>query len=227
MNLFYQYGDVADVKKHTSDSVSVVTKSIIKYQFFMDVFNVLKSEYEGLEIEKIDYLPMVDRFMETLVGSDEDVGLKLELDKEKLVYVCMSEKKDIYDNILLKVGEAFLIRKEKRLCKENEVPKIVSSEIYAKKDQKKLILDDVRIPGLLDLIQKYKNNKQSVQYGGNENNNGLNLQQDVTDSKNEKGMLHEEKEGNIGQSSEQKKPQIQLMITIGIRLIKMRTIVQI
>ena len=33
MNLFYQYGDVADVKKHTSDSVSVVTKSIIKYQF--------------------------------------------------------------------------------------------------------------------------------------------------------------------------------------------------
>lgn len=205
MNLFYQYGDVAEVKKHTSDSVSVVTKSIIKYQFFMDVFNVLKLEYEGLEIEKIDYLPMVDRFMETLVGNDEDVGLKLELDKEKLVYVCMSEKKDIYDNILLKVGEAFLIRKEKRLCKENEVPKIVSSEIYAKKDQKKLILDDVRIPGLLDLIQKYKNNKQSIQYGGNENNNGLNLQQDVTDSKNEKGMLHEEKEGNIGQSSEQKK----------------------
>ena len=158
MNLFYQYGDVADVKKHTSDSVSVVTKSIIKYQFFMDVFNVLKSEYEGLEIEKIDYLPMVDRFMETLVGNDEDVGLKLVLDKEKLVYVCMSEKKDIYDNILLKVGEAFLIRKEKRLCKENEVPKIVSSEIYAKKDQRNLILDDVRIPGLLNLIQQYKGN---------------------------------------------------------------------
>ena len=68
------------VKKHTSDSVSVVTKSIKKYQFFMDVFNILKSKYTSLEIEKIDYLPMVDRFMDTLVGDDEEVGLNLEID---------------------------------------------------------------------------------------------------------------------------------------------------
>lgn len=75
MNLFLQYGNVESVKKHTSDSVSVVTKSIKKYQFFMDVFNILKSKYTSLEIEKIDYLPMVDRFMDTLVGDDEEVGL--------------------------------------------------------------------------------------------------------------------------------------------------------
>lgn len=60
MNLFYQYKDVKEVKKHTSDSITVVTKSIIKHQFFMDVFDVLKSKYQDLEIEKIDYLPMVD-----------------------------------------------------------------------------------------------------------------------------------------------------------------------
>ena len=80
----------------------------------MDVFDILKSKYQDLEIEKIDYLPMVDRFMETLVGNDEEVGLKLELDNERLIYLCMPEKKDIYDSILLKVGEAFLIRREKR-----------------------------------------------------------------------------------------------------------------
>ena len=99
---------------------------------------------------------MVDRFMETLVGNDEEVGLKLELDNEKLIYLCMPEKKDIYDSILLKVGEAFLIRREKRLCEEDEESKIVSSEIYAKGDQKQLILDDLRIPGLYKLIQDYK-----------------------------------------------------------------------
>lgn len=59
----------------------------------MDVFDILKSKYQDLEIEKIDYLPMVDRFMETLVGNDEEVGLKLELDNEKLIYLCMPKKK--------------------------------------------------------------------------------------------------------------------------------------
>ena len=170
MNLFYQYKDVEDVKKHTSDSITVVTKSIIKYQFFMDVFDILKSKYQDLEIEKIDYLPMVDRFMETLVGNDEEVGLKLELDNERLIYLCMPEKKDIYDSILLKVGEAFLIRREKRLCEEDEESKIVSSEIYAKRDQKQLILDDVRIPGLYKLIQEYKGNSEtSASNAGNTN----------------------------------------------------------
>lgn len=170
MNLFYQYKDVEDVKKHTSDSITVVTKSIIKYQFFMDVFDILKSKYQDLEIEKIDYLPMVDRFMETLVGNDEEVGLKLELDNERLIYLYMPEKKDIYDSILLKVGEAFLIRREKRLCEEDEESKIVSSEIYAKRDQKQLILDDVRIPGLYKLIQEYKGNSDtSTSNAGNTN----------------------------------------------------------
>lgn len=50
----------------------------------MDVFNILKSKHTSLEIEKIDYLPMVDRFMETLVGDDEEVGLNLEIDNVKL-----------------------------------------------------------------------------------------------------------------------------------------------
>lgn len=156
MNLFLQYGNIKVVKKHTSDSISAVTKSIMKYQFFMDVFNTLQLKYKSLEIEKIDYLPMVDRFMETLVGDDKEVGLNLEIDSDRLKYVCIPENEDIYSSILLKIGEAFLIRKERKLCKQNELPKVVGSEIYSKKDQKKLILDDARIPGLLDLIQQYK-----------------------------------------------------------------------
>lgn len=156
MNLFLQYGNVKSVKKHTSDSITDVTKCIKKYQFFMDVFNILKTKYTTLEIEKIDYLPMVDRFMNILVGDDEEVGLNLELDTEKLQYFCVPEKRDVYDKILLKIGEAFLVRKERRLCKGDELPKVVSSEIYGKRAQKELILKDIRIPGLYSLIQQYK-----------------------------------------------------------------------
>ena len=32
----------------------IVTKSIKKYQFFMDVFNILKSKYTSLEIERVE-----------------------------------------------------------------------------------------------------------------------------------------------------------------------------
>lgn len=156
MNLFLQYGNVEIVKKHTSDSISVVTKSIKKYQFFMDVFNVLKFKHPDLKIEKINYIPMVDRFMEILVGDDEEVGLSLEIDEEKLQYLCIPERRDVYNKILLKIGEAFLIRKERRLCEEGELPKVVGSEIYGKNDQKRLILEDTRIPGLYSLIQRYK-----------------------------------------------------------------------
>lgn len=161
MNMFLQYGNVEAVKRHTSDSVSVVAKSIKKYQFFMDVFNVLKSKYTSLEIEKMDYLPMVDRFMETLVGDDEEVGLNLEFDAVKLQYFCMPEKREVYDRILLKIGEAFLVRKERRLCGEGEIPKVVGSEIYGKNDQKRLILEDIRIPGLYSLIQQYKSDEKT------------------------------------------------------------------
>lgn len=165
MNLFLQYGNVESVKKHTSDSISVVTKSIRKYQFFMDVFNVLKSKHTSLEIEKIDYLPMVDRFMDTLVGNDEEVGLNLEIDNEKLQYLCIPKKRDVYDKILLKIGEAFLVRKERRLCGDGELPKVVGSEIYGKNDQKRLILEDIRIPGLYSLIQQYKSDGKTEMLG--------------------------------------------------------------
>lgn len=48
------------------------------------------------------------------------------------------------------------------MCEEDEESKIVSSEIYAKRDQKQLILDDVRIPGLYKLIQDYKGSAETA-----------------------------------------------------------------
>lgn len=151
MNLFQQYGDVHKVKTYTSDRLSVVKTSIKKYQFFMKVFKILKQQGHQLEIEKIDYLPLVDRFMGILVGNDADVGLDLRLDEEKLVYLCPDNKKALYEKILYLVGEAFLVR-----TTGGNPSRIVGTEITNSRLQKALILEDRRIPGLYTLIQEYK-----------------------------------------------------------------------
>lgn len=156
MNLFNTYNNVEEVKKYTSDALGEVYKCIKKYQFFMDVFNVLKTRGNQIVIEELDYLPMVDRFMETLVGNDSEVGLNLELDEKRIMYKCLEDKRDSYNKILMLVGEAFLIRKEKKYCLGDELSKIVSTEIYSIKNQRSLIIDGVRIPGLFDLINEYK-----------------------------------------------------------------------
>ncbi len=151
MNLFQQYGDIHAVKTYTTDSLATVKKCIIKYQFFMRVFKVLVKNGVRLEIEKIDYLPLADRFMDILVGDDPDVGLSLKLDANRFVYLCPDSKKELYDKILYLVGEAFLVRKT-----TDDNPRIIGTDVPNKLARKKLIIDDKKIPGLYDLIKEYK-----------------------------------------------------------------------
>ncbi|MHC1722955.1 MAG: hypothetical protein AB9836_07125 [Aminipila sp.] len=171
MNLFERHKTIDKVKEHTSDGLAAIRNSIRKYQFFMDVYDVIKEKYPDLEIEKIDYLPMVDRFLDTLIGSDEEVGLNLNLNTETLKYECEESKIDKYRDILFLVGEAFLVRKEKKLCSENEVSKIISAEISNVHNQKQLILENERIPGLLGLIQSFKQMATSGTEGTNKTDN--------------------------------------------------------
>lgn len=151
MNLFQQYGDINKVKSYTSDGLSAVKTSIKKYQFFMKVFKILKQRGHQLEIEKIDYLPLVDRFMGILVGDDPDVGLDLRLDEERLVFLCPDNKKKIYEEILYLVGEAFLVR-----ATGGNPSRVVGTEISNSQLRKTLILENSRIPGLYALIKEYK-----------------------------------------------------------------------
>lgn len=151
MNLFQQYGNIHMVKPYTSDTLGTIKKCITKYQFFMKVFKVLKQNGVELEIEKIDYLPLADRFMDTLVGNDPEVGLSLRLDENRLVYLCPDSKKDLYNQILTVVGDAFLVRES-----SGENPKIIGTDVANKEKQKKLIIEDKRIPGLYDLIKSFK-----------------------------------------------------------------------
>ena len=139
------------VKAFTTDTLATVRKCIIKYQFFMKVFKVLNRNGAKLEIEKIDYLPLADRFMDILVGNDPDVGLSLKLDENRFVYLCPDNKKELYEKILYLIGDAFLMRKT-----SDANPRIVGTDVPNKLARKQLIIDDVRIPGLYDLIKEYK-----------------------------------------------------------------------
>ena len=73
---------------------------------------------------------MVDRFMDTVVGNDLEVGLNPSFDEATQKYSCETEKQSKYNQILMLIGEAFLLRKEKKYCTNDELSKIISTEIY-------------------------------------------------------------------------------------------------
>ena len=151
MNLFQQYHDIDKVKSFTSDSKAKIKKCIIEYQFFMEVFKIMKENGINLEIEKIDYLPLADRFMDILVGNDTEVGLDLKLDENSYTYMCPDHKRDLYNKILLIVGIAFLGRKA------TDIPsKVIGSDVSNNKLRKELIIKNEKIPGLYALIKEYK-----------------------------------------------------------------------
>ena len=151
MNLFQQYHNIDKIKEFTSDSKATIKKCIIEYRFFMEVFKILKENGIDLEIEKIDYLPLADRFMNILVGNDSDVGLGLKLDENSYTYLCPDHKVELYHKILLLVGSAFLAR-----TSSDTPPKIIGSDVSNNKQRKDLILGDEKIPGLYQLIKEYK-----------------------------------------------------------------------
>ncbi len=206
MNLFDEYKNIKTITAYTSDSESVIKNCIRKYQFFMQVYNILKIELPNLEIEKINYLPMVDRFLDTLVGKDQEVGLNLKFNSDLLTYEFNNSKIDIYKKILKLIGEAFLIRKEKKYCTNGEIPKIISSEISNANDQKQLILNDERIRGLIKLIKEYKNESSEIINNTNsgentsKTQNSNNKPKDYSDNKDKENK--EDKEDKEDTSSD-------------------------
>lgn len=163
-NLFKQYKTIDEIKKHTSDNLGVIKNSIRKFNFFLDVLEELKKKHT-IEIANLDYLPMVDKFLDPILN-DEELGLNLTLDDITFKYICNQEPEKIklYKEILYLIGEAFLLRKEERSCKNGELPKVVTPDVPNKEKVIKLIKENKKIPGLLKLIQKYNKSSDKVQY---------------------------------------------------------------
>lgn len=165
-DLFKRYKNLDSIMKHTREPIETVKDAITRYQFFQDVFRTLSDEKKkGYELEELDYRPMVDLFMLTIVGDDPEVGLNLSFDAELLKYSCPTEKKEQYNKILALIGEAFLLRGKARKGidrTQNAICKIVSNEVRNKTQRKQLIKDNIRIPGLLPLIQEYNDHAKTL-----------------------------------------------------------------
>ena len=146
---------VESIAKQTVSKKNDVRDCIIKYGFYMSVYEALATEHSREVLADINsFLPLVDRFMKILVSQDAEVGLNLPL--VELNYVAHNGKEILLKEILKIVGEAFLVRKAENQCENGEVHRINSQEVYSKTQQKRLITDDVRIPGLFALIKEYK-----------------------------------------------------------------------
>jgi len=160
-DLFIQYKkDIDYVVEKTGDKENEIKKSIKKFQFFIDVYERLLAQYrdnENLKAENIDYLPLVNRFMDIIVGNDPEVGLNLPFDDVAVRYQCPKGKEKTFYSILKLIGEAFFIRNI-----GDEPSKIISSEISGTERQKKLIIEDIRINGLYALIQQFKSTKETI-----------------------------------------------------------------
>ena len=146
---------VEAIAKVTISKKSEVRDCIIKYGFYMSVYNALidaKCSRENLK-DVTSFLPLVDHFMKIIVGNDADVGLGLPI--SDLNYIAHNGREQLLNTILKIIGEAFLVRKTGASFSDDSTYRINSKEVDTQKHQKKLIMDNIRIPGLFDLIKNY------------------------------------------------------------------------
>lgn len=150
-----------DIAQNVNENAQKVREKIRQFSLFKKVFDVVKSEYPHVLIEGISILPLVTKFFPPLISPVGIIGLALSYDDETLTYSASPEKEDIFNKILLKIGEAFFVRSKLNGMNTSDrngsdTYRISTDEIKSKNKVEKLILDDVRIPGLYSLIKKYK-----------------------------------------------------------------------
>lgn len=164
---------------HANESRANIIKDIKRFNLFINVFNATKQKHPDLLIEGKAILPLVDKLMPTLISKDVPYGLGLTYNETLYTYSPAPEKADIYNTILCMLGEAFFVRPplnnndlEKRDT-SNEY-RISTDEIKSKKKVNFLIENNIRIPGLKDLIAAYTelpkdktNNNNSTQESAN------------------------------------------------------------
>lgn len=146
---------------NVGEDVKKVREKIKQFGLFKKVFDVVNYEYSDVLIEDINILPLVTKFFPPLISKKGKIGLDLSFDEESLTYSALPEKADVFNKILLKLGEAFFVRPKLRggdiqARDSSDEYRISTDEIKSKVKVEKLVIDNVRIPGLYDLIVEYK-----------------------------------------------------------------------
>lgn len=152
---------ISDISANSGDDISSVQTKIKQFGIFKEIFNVVTEKYPDIIVEEVTILPLATKFFPPIASKNKRIGLNLNYDKDKLRYFPLPEKADIYKKILLLIGEAFFVRSkgvnvdlDDRLSSDKY--RISTNEIKSQKQVETLIVDNIRIPGLLQLIQAYK-----------------------------------------------------------------------
>lgn len=145
------------------ENTKKVTDRIKDYKQFLSVFNLLNtnSPEKTIHIEEVNMLPIAQKFLNVLASDKSEVGLHLDFDKNTLQYMPKPFLKNLYNEILLLVGEAFLLRPvygKKDITERNKDAhyRVTTDEIKSTKMTVSLIKNDIRIPGLWAKIQEYQ-----------------------------------------------------------------------
>lgn len=169
------------ISKRVGEDVKKICEKIRWFSLFKMVFNVVIAEHKTVKIEEINILPLVTRFLPPIIAKKGKVALGLRFNEDTLTYSADPLNQDIFNQIILKIGEAFFVRPKMKSASSLEreasaIYRISSDEIKTKPKVEKLIMDDKRIPGLYELILKYKNNekKDGNEDSKTETNNGQN-----------------------------------------------------
>ena len=99
---------------NVGEDVKKVREKIKQFGLFKKVFDVVKSKYPDVLIEDINILPLVTKFFPPLISKKSKIGLNLSFDEDSLTYFALPARADIFEKILLKIGEAFFVRPKLR-----------------------------------------------------------------------------------------------------------------
>lgn len=186
-----------EISRRVGEDVKKICDKIKWFGLFKKVFNAVKEKYTEVLIEEINILPLVTRFMPPLIAKKGKVALGLIYDEETLSYSADPVNEDIFNDIILKIGEAFFVRPKMKGASSSEREstdkyRISSDEIKTKVKVEKLIIDDIRIPGLYELILKYKNKEKLNEKEKNNNNQSNNKETGggTSSSKNDNQSSH-------------------------------------
>lgn len=153
--------NLTDIMTNTGDDIKSIQDKIKWFGIFKEVFNVVTEKHPNILIEDVNILPLATKFFPPIASKNAKVGLNLTYDKTTFRYSSLPEKADIYKKILLSIGEAFFVRPKGINADLSErassdTYRISTNEIKNKNQVETLIVNDIRIPGLIKLIQEYK-----------------------------------------------------------------------
>lgn len=169
-NYYYsQYTKGKTTKKIAEEAsisnVKSVEDKIRQYTLFKDMFKLVQSKHPDIRVETTSILPVIAEFMPKLLVKGNAYSIDVETDAS-FKYTTIPSKAPLFNKILQIIGEAFFARAEAKKINEliirpqSDVFRISTDEIKGKNKVNKLIDEDIRIPGLKDLLLEFRNDLQ-------------------------------------------------------------------